>query len=133
MAKYHSEVVQLRVGLLDGDATSRSVTASMLSSCGFMVSELSTAAQLLDDAEKPYELLIIALELPSANGGMDGVSVCRELRAEGFRGPLLTLGARPPAEHERKLLEDCQADFLQKPFGPLQLVNRVRQCIAGGA
>lgn len=80
----------------------------------------------------PYELIVLDLMLP----GLDGLEVCRRLRAAGRDMPLLMLTARS-AEGDRVLgLELGADDYLTKPFSVLELVARIkallRRAPAGG-
>jgi DNA-binding response OmpR family regulator len=73
------------------------------------------------DREKP-RLVILDVGLP---GGLDGLEVCRRLRASGSV-PVLMLTARD-AEIDRILgLEMGADDYVTKPFSPRELVARVK-------
>ena len=75
----------------------------------------------------PFDLVILDVMLP----GMDGVSVCRELRA-GAAGeasrevPVLMLTARDDETSVVVGLEVGADDYVTKPFRPRELVSRVR-------
>ncbi|MGA8260498.1 MAG: response regulator transcription factor [Arenicellales bacterium] len=69
----------------------------------------------------PYDLIILDLMLPQ----LDGLEVCRRLRAEGIHTPILMLTAKT-AEVDRVLgLEVGADDYLTKPFSIHELVARV--------
>ena len=75
----------------------------------------------------PLDLVILDVMLP----GMDGVSVCRELRAgaagEANRNvPVLMLTARDDETSVVVGLEVGADDYVTKPFRPRELVSRVR-------
>jgi DNA-binding response OmpR family regulator len=71
--------------------------------------------------EKPALCLLDVL-MP----GMDGLSLCREIRALDRKIPILLLSARD-AEIDRVLgLEIGADDYIVKPFGPRELVARVK-------
>jgi len=73
------------------------------------------------DRERP-RLVILDVGLP---GGIDGIEVCRRLRASS-RLPVLMLTARD-AEVDRVLgLEMGADDYVTKPFSPRELVARVK-------
>jgi len=92
---------------------------------GYAVREADTgeSALTLVDAERPA-LVVLDIMLP----GIDGLEVCRRLRAaEPTRGlPIIVLTARA-AEVDRVLgLEFGADDYVTKPFSPRELVARVR-------
>ena len=84
------------------------------------------ALEHLRSAE-PYDLVILDVMLP----GMDGVSLCRELRG-GEAGPALVdvpiimLTARDDETSVVVGLEVGADDYITKPFRPRELVSRVR-------
>ncbi len=67
------------------------------------------------------DLVLLDLGLPD----VDGLEVCRRLRAHGLAAPLIVLSARH-AEHEKVALLSAGADdYVTKPFGPDELRARV--------
>ena len=90
---------------------------------GFRVVQAGTgerAIQVVRD-QRP-RMVILDVGLP---GGMDGLEVCRRLRAGGDV-PILMLTARD-GEIDRVLgLELGADDYLTKPFAPRELVARVK-------
>jgi len=77
----------------------------------------------LDEALfKPYDLIILDLTLP----GMDGLEICRRVRAASVYTPMLMLTSRC-SELDRILgLEIGADDYLTKPFGIRELLARVK-------
>ena len=76
--------------------------------------------QLFND--NTYDLVVLDLMLP----GMDGLSVCRQLRAQPGYVPILMLTAKA-TELDRVLgLEVGADDYLTKPFSIAELVARVK-------
>lgn len=68
------------------------------------------------------DLLLLDLGLPD----MDGLDVCRQVRAEGFEGGIVILTARA-GELDRVVGLDVGADdYLAKPFSLSELLARVR-------
>jgi DNA-binding response OmpR family regulator len=73
-------------------------------------------------AEGGVALLLLDLGLPD----MDGLDVCRRLRADGYDGGVLILTARG-GELDRVVGLDVGADdYLAKPFGLAELLARTR-------
>jgi len=69
-----------------------------------------------------FDLVVLDLMLP----GIDGLEVCRRLRAAERYTPILMLTARS-AEHDRVAgLETGADDYLTKPFSIRELVARVK-------
>jgi two-component system OmpR family response regulator len=85
-----------------------------------LVGEGGHALQRL--AELAYELVILDWMLPD----MDGLEVCRELRAEGAAAPILMLTARASVEERIAGLNAGADDYLAKPFDLGELLARVR-------
>ena len=68
-----------------------------------------------------YDAVILDVILPA----LDGLSVCRELRAAGSSVPILMLTARDAAESRIRGLEIGADDYLSKPFEPRELSLRI--------
>ncbi len=77
----------------------------------------------LDQAlSEQYDLIILDLTLP----GVDGVAICKRVRAECRYTPVLMLSSRS-SELDRVLgLEIGADDYLTKPFGIMELMARVK-------
>lgn len=65
---------------------------------------------------------VVDIALP----GIDGIEVCRRLRAAGDRTPVLFLTARDDEADRIVGLELGADDYVTKPFSPRELVARVR-------
>lgn len=90
---------------------------------GFRVVQAGTGERALEAVrDQRPRMVVLDVGLP---GGMDGLEVCRRLRAEGDV-PILMLTARD-GEIDRVLgLELGADDYLTKPFAPRELVARVK-------
>lgn len=69
-----------------------------------------------------YDLILLDLMLP----GMDGLQICRELRAQKKQVPILILTARGQIDDKVKGLDTGADDYLTKPFSFEELLARVR-------
>jgi heavy metal response regulator len=69
-----------------------------------------------------YDLIILDLRLPVR----DGISVCRELRAQGNKTPILMLTARDTIDDRVRGLDAGADDYLVKPFAFQELLARLR-------
>lgn len=82
-------------------------------------------AGLKEALAKPYDLIILDVMLP----GVEGLEICRQLRAQPTYTPILMLTAKS-AELDRVLgLEVGADDYLAKPFSIRELLARVKALI----
>ena len=90
---------------------------------GFQVAVCSRGDQALASVRKEKPVLVILdLMLP----GLGGYDVCRQIRAEGIRVPLLMLTAKGQ-ELDKVIGLDLGADdYVTKPFGVRELLARVQ-------
>ena len=72
--------------------------------------------------ERTFDLIVLDLMLP----GVDGLDICRMLRAEGNKVPIIMLTARTMDEDKLLALDLGADDYVTKPFSPRELVARVR-------
>jgi DNA-binding response OmpR family regulator len=75
-----------------------------------------------------YDAIILDVMLPYR----DGLSVCRELRAEGSSVPILMLTARDAVQARIAGLDSGADDYLTKPFDFDELLARLRAVIRRG-
>ncbi len=76
-----------------------------------------------------YDILILDVMLPIK----DGHSVCRELRAAGFRTPILMLTALGSVDDRVTGLDSGADDYLAKPFDFKELLARLRALLRRSA
>lgn len=90
---------------------------------GYQVTAVADGlAALASQTEQPCDALILDLMMP----GMDGLEVCKALRARGRSTPILMLTAKS-TELDRVLgLELGADDYLTKPFSMAELLARVK-------
>lgn len=69
----------------------------------------------------PYDLLVLDVNLP----GLNGIDLCRRLRAEGCRAPILMLTARTDVADRILGLNSGADDYLGKPFDFEELKARL--------
>jgi DNA-binding response OmpR family regulator len=111
-----------RILVVDDDVTVSEVVARYLERDGYRVEVRADGREALDRAlAEPPDLVVLDLMLP----GMDGLEVCRRLRAIA-PVPIVMLTARTQ-ESDRILGLDLGADdYVSKPFSTKELVARVR-------
>jgi two-component system, OmpR family, copper resistance phosphate regulon response regulator CusR len=71
---------------------------------------------------EPVDAVVLDLMLP----GRDGIRVLRDLRANGFKQPVLILTARDAVEDRILGLDSGADDYLVKPFAFAELLARLR-------
>lgn len=75
--------------------------------------------------EENYDLVISDIMLP----GMDGIALCKRIRAEGIHTPILLLTAKGQVEDKVQGLDGGADDFMVKPFSFDELFARVRALV----
>ena len=101
----------------------RELLVMNLRSAGYAVEAVADgAAALACQSAHPSDLLVLDLMMP----GLDGLDVCKALRARGGSTPILMLTAKS-TELDRVLgLELGADDYLTKPFSLAELLARVK-------
>lgn len=97
---------------------------------GRALTEESFAVDLASDGPKglemartyEYDAIVLDLMLPH----LDGLSVCRTLRSDGQKTPVLMLSARDMVEDRVRGLDAGADDYLVKPFAIVELTARLR-------
>ena len=94
-----------------------------LSSEGFAVSWAETGRQGLELARsRDPHLILLDIRLPD----LSGFDVCRQLRAEGRRMPILMLTARDEEVDKVLGLALGADDYVVKPYSLRELISRIR-------
>ena len=121
----------MRILLVEDEASVRLLTARVLHSLGYVVHEASSAVEALQFMRgysgPPIELLLTDVVLPQFNGGV----LAEQLVA--LRPDLKVLfisGYTDNAIVQQGWLRDDVA-FLQKPFSPAALAQKVREVLDG--
>jgi two-component system OmpR family response regulator len=76
-----------------------------------------------------YDAIVLDVMLP----GIDGIEVCRRLRADGVWAPILMLTARDGVADRVAGLDGGADDYLTKPFSYAELLARLRALSRRGA
>jgi two-component system, OmpR family, phosphate regulon response regulator OmpR len=110
-----------RVLLIDDDARLVDMLGSYLRSRGYVVDVCGDGESGLGTAARAdYDAVILDVMLP----GIDGLEVCRRLRARS-QVPILMLTARGDDMDRIVGLELGADDYLPKPFNPRELLARL--------
>ncbi len=112
-----------RILIVEDDQRLAGLTQEYLQRNGFHVHVEGDGAQALRRVlqEQP-DLVVLDVMLP----GVDGLTVCRELRAHHFNQPILMLTARSDDMDQVLGLEMGADDYVAKPVQPRVLLARVR-------
>ena len=107
----------------EDQADIRDLLALNLRSAGYEVTAVADGREALArQTERGHDLLVLDLMMP----GLDGLEVCKALRARGSATPILMLTAKS-TELDRVLgLELGADDYLTKPFSLAELLARVK-------
>ncbi|MGH6639417.1 MAG: response regulator [Polaromonas sp.] len=107
----------------EDQADIRDMIVLNLRNAGYQVTAVADGlAALASQTELAFDVLILDLMMP----GLDGLEVCKALRAKGRSTPILMLTAKS-TELDRVLgLELGADDYLTKPFSLAELLARVK-------
>jgi len=108
--------------VVDDDRAIADLIAIHLLSEGYNVYKAHSGREALEAVglHEPH-LVILDIMMP----GMDGLEVCRQIRAR-HNTPILMLSARSEAVDKILGLRTGADDYMTKPFDPLELVARVK-------
>jgi two-component system response regulator MprA len=109
--------------IVDDDASVRRMLDRSLRAAGFEVETAVDGGAALMAVERSVpEVIVLDVGLP----GLDGLAVCRRLRAKGVSVPIIMLTARDAVPDRVAGLESGADDYLVKPFATEELVARLR-------
>jgi two-component system, OmpR family, response regulator MprA len=109
--------------IVEDQADLAGMLAQVLGEEGFATRVVGDGRKALEEAVRlPPDLVVLDILLP----GLDGLAVCRELRARGLRMPVILLTARDAVPDRVAGLEAGADDYLAKPFAFEELVARIR-------
>jgi DNA-binding response OmpR family regulator len=116
-------VMGAEILVAEDQADIRDLIALNLRHAGYDVTPVADGRAALDSqSDRSSDLLILDLMMP----GLDGLEVCKALRAKGRAMPILMLTAKS-TELDRVLgLELGADDYLTKPFSLAELLARVK-------
>jgi two-component system KDP operon response regulator KdpE len=111
-----------RILLVDDEVSIQRALAPLLRSRGYEVEAVARGADAIRIAEQhPPDLMVLDLGLPD----IDGPDVCRRVRARSML-PIIVLSARGSESDKVAALDLGADDYVTKPFGPEELLARVR-------
>ena len=117
-----------RVLLAEDDPAISEPLARALRREGYDVEVTEDGEAALEGARRSPDLLVLDLGLPK----LDGLEVCRRLRAEGSSLPVLILTARADEVDTVVGLDAGADDYVTKPFRLAELLARARALLRRG-
>ena len=129
MRQYAPAQMAASVLVVDDDPSIRRMLERTLAAARYEVRTAGDGGSALAAIEQAApDVLVLDLAMP----GVDGLAVCRRLRAKGLALPILLLTARD-AVHDRVAGLDAGADdYLVKPFAAEELLARIRALLRRG-
>jgi DNA-binding response OmpR family regulator len=113
----------MRILFAEDDRQLRTSIVRGLREASYAVDQAGTGPQALSLAtESDYDVIILDVLLP----GEDGLAVCRAIREQGSRVPILMLTALDGVEQRIAGLDAGADDYLSKPFDFGELLARLR-------
>ena len=113
----------MRVLVVEDEASLRDGIVDLLTNDGHHVTAVGDGiAGLEAGLRDPFDLVLLDLMLPR----LDGMEVCRRLRAARPGTPILMLTARGSEDDKVRGLMEGADDYVTKPFSARELLARVR-------
>jgi two-component system, OmpR family, response regulator MprA len=113
----------VRILVVDDEPAVRAALERALGLDGFEVGTAEDGQEALRTVQRERpELVVLDVLMP----GLDGIAVCRRLRRDGDRTPILMLTARDAVFDRVAGLDAGADDYLVKPFALEELLARVR-------
>ena len=120
LARYHERV---NILVVEDEPSLREGIVDLLKADGHDITATADGVAGLEAGLKdPFDLVVLDLMLPR----MDGMEVCRRLRAARPGTPILMLTARGSEDDKVRGLMEGADDYVTKPFSARELLARVR-------
>jgi DNA-binding response OmpR family regulator len=115
-----------RVLIIEDDPAIRTGLKEALTTEGYSVSEADTGTKGFEIASKGnFDLIVLDLILP----GKDGIEICKDLRSDGVKTPIIMVTSRKEEIDKILGLEIGADDYVTKPFSLRELLARVKALI----
>lgn len=113
----------------DDDSVARFLNQA-IGEAGFLTTVVGNGLDAVAAAQKErFDVILLDLMLP----GLDGLEVCRQMRMNGVRTPVLVITAKDLTEDKVKCLDAGADDYIVKPFQVPELLARTRAVIRRNA
>ncbi|EKE06303.1 MAG: Response regulator receiver protein [uncultured bacterium] len=116
----------MRILIIEDEKRLSNIIKKGFTEDGFAVDQAfdGEEGQYLAESEQ-YDLIILDLMLPK----IDGIEVCKNLRAKNIKTPILMLTARSTMEDKVSGLDSGADDYITKPFSFVEFRSRVHALI----
>jgi DNA-binding response OmpR family regulator len=119
----------VRILVVEDESVAANILAKGLREHSYAVDVAPDGAAALEQAGvNDYDLILLDVLLP----GVDGMIVCRRLRAAGVVVPILMLTARGEPDQRVEGLDAGADDYLAKPYHFPELLARIRALLRRG-
>jgi DNA-binding response OmpR family regulator/HPt (histidine-containing phosphotransfer) domain-containing protein len=113
----------MKILLVEDDEDTAAVLAESLTAHHYLVNTTNNGQTALEFAKAyDYDLIVLDVIIP----GLDGVSLCRQLRLQGYRMAILMLTAKDSMSDRIIGLEAGADDYVIKPFDLPELLARIQ-------
>ena len=113
----------MRILVVEDEPEAAALLAKGLREHAYAVDVAANGSVALEQASiSDYDLIVLDVLMP----GIDGLEVCRRLRAEGIAAPILMLTARGEPDQRVEGLDVGADDYLAKPYHFPELLARIR-------
>lgn len=133
MTETHDRIIDrilaMKILLIEDDLPTSDLLSATLETNRYTIDAIADGAMGLDMAlQWDYDLILLDILLPS----LDGIEVCRRLRAKGCKTPILILTTQDSNEAVVAGLDAGADDYVAKSCAPDQLLARVRALLRRG-
>jgi DNA-binding response OmpR family regulator len=115
-----------KILIIEDDPAIRTGLKETFTTEGYNVSDADTGTKGFELASKQnYDLIVLDLILP----GKDGIEICKDLRSDGVKTPIVMVTSRKEEIDKILGLEIGADDYVTKPFSIRELLARVKALI----
>ncbi|MEG3926250.1 response regulator [Microcoleus sp. D3_18a_C4] len=114
---------QIKILLVEDDGGLRATLANVLEANHYGLDRANDGQVGLDLAAAiEYDLIVLDVQVPK----LDGISLCRQLRSQGYHKPILLMTAKDSDAEVVALFDAGADDYISKPFATEVLLARIR-------
>ncbi|HEY9834360.1 MAG TPA: response regulator [Stenomitos sp.] len=119
----------MKILIVEDDSTTSAALAEALTTHHYTVNLAEDGQMGLELAARfEYDLVLLDVMIPK----LDGISLCKQLRTQGYQSPILLLTAKDSATARVIGLDAGADDYVVKPFDPEELLARIRALLRRG-